>query len=165
MLRKIYLVVKTENFLLQNWSVIWNCCYLWRRWVAWCWAYIWSRFNLLRGSKQFPKSTGLGNFWRGNNGRERGGGVIWLSYQPALEGEDWLGSLFNRTSVAPFDKAEDKQGWIQASTEWNERKPAGQLMVSKLCLSVCGGCRVGSGGKDGLMILLLKPTLFVSLCS
>ena len=60
--------------------------------VAWCWAYIWSRFNLLRAREQFPKSTGLGNFWRGNNGREWGG-VICLSYQQLEEEEvDWLGS-------------------------------------------------------------------------
>ena len=60
--------------------------------VAWCWAYIWSRFNLLRAREQFPKSTGLGNFWRGNNGREWGGGIC-LSYQQLEEEEvDWLGS-------------------------------------------------------------------------
>ena len=48
--------------------------------MAWRWAYIWSRFNLLRAREQFPKSTGLGNFWRGNNGQEWEGVISeWLS--------------------------------------------------------------------------------------
>ena len=78
--------------------------------VAWCWAYIWSRFNLLRAREQFPKSTGLGNFWRGNNGREWGG-VICLSYHQLEEEEvDWLGSnrilsllMWNCISAVPFN--------------------------------------------------------------